>query len=105
MNNNTKLLRINQSIKSEVSRQISSYLPGDVVSVLCVDTNPDLSLSRIYISSLGDTKNIVDELNSYRSKIWVSVSKRLKIRKLPKFKFIYNKTYNEISILGIPVDV
>ncbi len=86
-----KMERVNEAIKRALSEIFLEELPpetGNMITVLRVDTTKDLSKAEVYISSLKDTEEIVNELNKKSGYIRYLLGQKIKIRKLPELHFI-----------------
>ena len=86
-----KMERVNEAIKRALSEIFLEELPpetGNMITVLRVDTTKDLSKAEVYISSLKNTEEIVDELNKKSGYIRYLLGQKIKIRKLPELHFI-----------------
>ncbi len=87
-----KMEKVNEAIKRALSEIFLEELPpetGNMITVLRVDTKPDLSKAEVYISSLKDTESIVEELNKRSGYIRYLLGNKIKIRKLPELHFIH----------------
>ncbi len=91
-----RLPRVNQLIKKELSQILLREVdfPKDVlVTMTRVETVPNLSESKIYISCIpeGEQENI---LNMLKSQVWhlqQLLNKRLRMRPIPKIIFLKEK--------------
>lgn len=85
-------------IASDIQRELASILPSikdprvsKLLSIVKVDVSSDLSLARVYISSIEGTEatlSSVKGLASAEGFIKRELSKSLKLRKMPELKFI-----------------
>lgn len=94
MKNNTRMIRINDEIKKELSEIIRSELKdpriGVMTSVLKVDTTNDLKYCKVYISVLGDDnqkKDVMEGLKNASGFIRKQVATKINLRCTPQFKF------------------
>lgn len=94
MKNNTRMIRINDEIKKELSEIIRSELKdpriGVMTSVLKVDTTNDLKYCKVYISVLGDEeqkKSVMEGLKNASGFIRKQIATRINLRCTPEFKF------------------
>ncbi len=86
-----KMEKVNEAIKRALSEIFLEELPpeaGNMITVLRVDTTSDLSRAQVYISSLKNTDEIVEELNRKSGYIRYLLGNKIKIRKLPELHFI-----------------
>ena len=91
-----RILRVNELIKKEVSQLLLKEIefPKDIlVTVTRVETMPDLRESRIFISVFPEKKDIKisDFLNRKIYFLQQKINKRLKMRPIPKIKFLEEK--------------
>ena len=94
MKNNTRMIRINDEIKKELSEIVRSELKdpriGVMTSVLKVETTNDLKYCKVYISVLGDDeqkKEVMEGLKNASGFIRKQVATRINLRNTPEFKF------------------
>ena len=95
---NTKLSRrteqVNQLIKRELSKILLKELDVSeevLVTVTRVETFANLSEARVYISTIPDSPKIIQILNNKIYLLQRQLNKRLKMRVVPKIKFIEEK--------------
>ena len=90
MKTNTRMIRINDEIKKEVSTILRGELKdprvGVITSVLKVDTTNDLKYCKIFVSILGDDEMQV--LNRASGFVRSLIAKRINLRVTPEIKFI-----------------
>ena len=89
-------------INGEVQRVLSELLPtikdprvGELCSVVRVDTTGDLSLCRVYVSSMGDQKALQKGLQSAAGYLRRELGRRLSLRHTPTLEFIANSSIRE----------
>ncbi|MFR4987342.1 MAG: 30S ribosome-binding factor RbfA [Lachnospirales bacterium] len=94
MKNNTRMIRINDEIKRELSEIVRSELKdpriGVMTSVLKVETTNDLKYCKVYISVLGNDdqkKEVIEGLKNASGFIRKQVAMRINLRNTPQFKF------------------
>lgn len=94
MKNNTRMIRINDEIKRELSEIIRSELKdpriGVMTSVLKVDTTNDLKYCKVQVSVLGDDaqkQEVLEGLKNASGFIRKQVATRINLRNTPQFKF------------------
>jgi ribosome-binding factor A len=105
MDKSYKLIRINETIRRNLSAILLDRLRGNIVSIVQVETSSDLSQSKIYLSALKNPKKVLEYLNKRSSKIWEELADKIDIRRLPKLIFIVDNTINEIIITGLPEEL
>jgi len=92
----SRLLRVNQLIKKELSQIILreiDFSKDVLVTLTRVETVPNLSESKIYVSCIPDGKQ-EDVLKTLISQVWhlqQLLNKRLKMRPIPKIIFLKEK--------------
>lgn len=92
-----KSVRI-ERINSEIQKAVSHIIDNDlrdpqidaIISVVNVDTTPDLSYCRIYITSIGNTPTdeVVLRIKGAAGFIRGRLSKMIKLRITPRLEFI-----------------
>ena len=101
--------RIGQ-INAEIQRVLSSLLytvkdprvSGGVVSVVRTDTTNDLSLCRVYVSSMGDQKELQKGLRSAAGYLRRELGRALSLRHTPELEFIADGSIREgVRILDL----
>jgi ribosome-binding factor A len=90
--------RVNEAMK-EV---LSSHIAGDLkdprigfVTVTAVETSPDLSAARVFVSVLGDDDARGDALaglTSARGVLQSHVARELRMKRTPTLDFVYDDT-------------
>ena len=95
---NVRMSRIDAEIQKAVAGIINDKLEhpsvkGVMVTVLHVETTPDLLLSTIYVSVYGgEDKIIVDALNASKNYIRKELSRVIRLRTIPDLKFVLDTT-------------
>lgn len=95
-----RILRVNQLIKKELSQIILKEIefPQDVlVTITRVETSANLIESRVWISALPEEKleKIREILNKKIYFLQQRLNKRLKMRPIPRIKFLEEKRTKE----------
>ncbi len=87
--------RVNHTIQRELGYLISEEMNDPrlsaMTSVTSVDVNRDLSIAKVYVTVLGTDEERELSLRALRSaatRLQITVSHRIEIRKMPKLKFI-----------------
>ncbi|MBK3332703.1 30S ribosome-binding factor RbfA [Persephonella atlantica] len=90
MKKSHKSEKVNSAIKKALSEIFIYDLPikDNMITVVRVETSPDLSKSDVYITALNDAEKVAQELNSKSGYIGHLLGNRIKIRKIPQLKFI-----------------
>lgn len=88
-----RILKINQLIKQELSQLLlrRNDFPRQVlVTIVRVETSKDLAQSRVYVSIIPEEQAlvIIKILRKQIYNIQQEINKRLKLRIVPKIKFI-----------------
>ena len=97
---NVRMSRIDAEIQKAVAKIINDKLEhptlkGVLVTVLHVNTTPDLLQSTIYVSVYGgDSKAIVDALNSSKSFIRHELSRVIRLRTIPDLRFVLDTSFD-----------
>jgi ribosome-binding factor A len=91
-----RIQRLNKVIKEELSNIILKEIDiqeGTILTLIRVDTSPDLVSSKIYFSVIPEN-NLNEVSKILRSNIYdiqQILNKRLNIRRVPKIVFVYDK--------------
>ncbi|WP_457621122.1 30S ribosome-binding factor RbfA [Persephonella sp.] len=91
MKRSHRMEKVNNELKRVLSEIFLTEVPiqqDNIVTVLRVEATSDLNEAKVYISALKDGKNVVEQLNQKSGYIRHLVGSRIKIRKVPKLKFI-----------------
>ncbi|MDQ7056088.1 MAG: 30S ribosome-binding factor RbfA [Persephonella sp.] len=82
--------KVNSAIKKALSEIFLYDIPvsDNMITIVRVETSPDLSKSDVYITALKDVEMVAQELNSKSGYIGHLLGNRIKIRKIPQLKFI-----------------
>jgi ribosome-binding factor A len=91
-------------INGEIMRVLSDRIPkckdpriDGLVSVVRVDVTNDLSLCRVYVSSLGGGSGIAKGLKSAAGYLRRELGHELKLRHTPELEFIVDRSIEEGS--------
>ena len=86
--------RLAQDMKREVIGIISQMkdprLEGGLLTVTRLDVTPDLDVAKVYVSVMGKpegTAEVVKALNKASGHVRTEISRRMHIRKAPRFVF------------------
>ena len=89
-------------INGEILRVLSDRLPrckdpriDGLVSIVRVDTTGDLSLCRVYVSSLGGGADMAKGLKSATGYLRRELGKELQLRHTPELEFIVDRSIEE----------
>ena len=88
-----RLTRINELIRQQVSELLQHYTAGLVkgmVTVLAVETSPDLVATTVYVSNLDESVTPADTLDAIRpvlSRIQQELNRRLALKVVPRLTF------------------
>ena len=92
-----RILRINRLIKEELSNILLKEVDirsGIIMTLTRVDTSPNMIRSKVYFSVIPEenTEEISKILNSNIYNIQHLLNKKLKMRKVPRIVFVYDKS-------------
>ncbi len=98
-----RIERLQEQVREEISRLIGSRRIKDkrvdsFLSINRVVISSDLAYAKVYVSSFMDehvTKQGVAGLEHAKGFIRSSLAKMLRIRKIPEFSFIYDRSIKE----------
>ncbi|WP_457626061.1 ribosome-binding factor A [Persephonella sp.] len=82
--------KVNSAIKKALSEVFIYDYPikDNMITIVRVDTAPDLSKADVYITALKDAEQLARELNEKQGYIGHLLGSRVRIRKIPQLKFI-----------------
>ena len=95
--------RVDHEIKDIISRIITSRIILDaagLITVTKVKTSQNLRFSKIYISFMNNQINqdtLVESMNHNIKEYRYQLSKELQIKYVPRIKFYYDNTYEEME--------
>lgn len=88
--------RVNEAVREVLSGHLTGGLSDPrigFVTVTGVDTVPDLSHARVYVSVLGEEKEreeALDGLESSRGLLQARVGRELRMKRTPTLEFVYD---------------
>ena len=100
--------RLAQDMKREIiaiiGRLKDPRLEGGLLTVTRLDVTPDLDVAKVYVSVMGredGPKPAIEALNRAAGHVRTEVSKKMHIRKAPRFIFVEDlKTIDELLLTG-----
>ena len=106
-----RIERINFTIRKELGTLLSENINdprfSTMTSITNVDTSPDLSNARVYVSIIGEESERIsrmEALYSASNRLRNFLSKKIKIRKIPKLNFILDNDINYSSEMNELID-
>ena len=106
-----RIERINFTIRKELGTLLSENINdprfSTMTSITNVDTSPDLSSARVYVSIFGEESERIssmEALYSASNRLRNLLSKKIKIRKIPKLNFILDNDINYSSEMNELID-
>jgi|CXWL01.1.fsa_nt_gi ribosome-binding factor A len=88
-----------QQVGTEIQRALSQILMEEMpferfglVTITEVMVTPGLESARIYVSSLKDNHDVVENLNQRAGKLSSELRKKIQLRKMPQLIFLYDTT-------------
>ena len=96
MSNNSRLKRIDEQLRQELSMLIRKEISdsrASMVSITLVETVRDFSHAKVYVTYLGPEEErgeIIDLLHEYAQEFRRQLGKILRLRTIPRFHFIYD---------------
>ena len=91
-----RIERINSELQKAISHIIDQEIRDPqidaIISVCSVETTPDLSYARVYITSIGNTpkEEVLNRIKGAAGFIRGRVSKMVNLRITPRLEFIYD---------------
>jgi len=90
-----RVQRVNSLLEQEIGKIIlrEFYFPGIMVTLTHVDASANLFEAKVYISAYPDEKldEIIGILNKNVVRIQQEINRKLRMRPVPKIKFIKDK--------------
>lgn len=85
-----KTEKVNSAIKKALSEIFIYDIPleDNLLTIVRVDTSPDLTKADIYITALKDVEELSKQLNRKKGYIGHLLGQRIKIRRIPDLRFI-----------------
>lgn len=94
-----RMSRVDSEIQKVLANIISKLddaeISDSIISILKVETFSDFSLSKVFVSVLGDEEKkfkIVSKLNSLKKQIRFNLAHSLKFRNVPDLLFVVDET-------------
>ncbi len=91
MKRSHRMEKVNNELKRALSEIFLTEIPvqqDNIVTVLKVEATSDLNEAKVYVSALKNGNDVVEQLNQKSGYIRHLVGNKIKIRKVPKFRFI-----------------
>jgi ribosome-binding factor A len=92
-----RIERVNELIKEQLTELIHADFPDEIVSINFINTASDLSQSKIFFSVVSERATTYKEVISCSWKYWKAMSKKIKIRRLPKLILIKDEMKSDID--------
>ena len=106
-----RIERINFTIRKELGTLLTENINDPRFSIMTsitnVDTSPDLSNAKIYVSIFGEESERIssmEALYSASNRLRILLSKKIKIRKIPKLNFFLDNNLNYSSEMNELID-
>ncbi|MBA3420555.1 MAG: 30S ribosome-binding factor RbfA [Thermoleophilaceae bacterium] len=102
--------RVNEAVREVVSAHIAGDLKDPrigFVTVTSVDTSPDLSHARVYVSVLGDEderERTLEGLQSSRGYLQAMLNDELHLKRTPTLAFVYDDSIEQGMRLSQLID-
>ncbi|MEK7203351.1 MAG: ribosome-binding factor A [Patescibacteria group bacterium] len=96
-----RIERLNEQIRNELANLINKELPMEdsLITISRVDCSPDLKQAKIIVSILpvNITGSSLEKLRKHSNCFSQSLRKKLKIRQIPRFHWIVDRTEEEVA--------
>lgn len=92
---NYKIDKINELLKVNIAKAILELFPDQFSSIVKVETTKDLEHCKVWIDTHNES--IIEELNQNEKAIKKLVTPNLKIRRVPKIRFILDTTTTDLQ--------
>lgn len=87
--------QLQKDLSDIIRRRLGDHFRNAIVTVTRVEVSPDLSVARVYLSSLSADKdqNIMDLFMEYKSQIrkWLGLKIGKQVRRIPELVFIQDQ--------------
>ena len=99
-----RLLRVGENLRKAISYKLQQYnfkekiLNEVSVLVTEVRVSRDLSIAKVYVTTLGGKNNsedLIDSLNIEFKKVIGPITREMKLKKTPKLRFIIDNSYEK----------
>ncbi len=93
-----RMRRVNEALREVLSAEIAAGLKDPrvgFVTVTAVDTTPDLSQARVYVSVLGDEEERADSLAGLTSShgyLQAAIASELRMKRTPTLEFVHDES-------------
>ncbi len=94
----SRMRRVNEAVREVVSAHIGDDLKDPrigFVTVTSVDTSPDLTRARVYVSVLGaeaEQEAALEGLRSSRGFLQAKLGEELRMKRTPTLEFVYDES-------------
>lgn len=79
-----RIERVNELIKEQLTELVHADFPDEIISINFINTSADLSQAKIFFSVVSERKSVYKAAISNSWKYWKAMSKKIKIKRLPK---------------------
>lgn len=96
-----RMRRVNEAIREVLSEALASGLKDPrigFVTVVSVDTSPDLSAAKVYVSVLGDEQQLgrtLEGLACSHGYLQSLISKQLGLKRTPRLSFVHDESIEQ----------
>jgi ribosome-binding factor A len=91
-----RMVKVNELILQQLGTVIAEELefPEALITILAVDTSPDLKHAKVFISILPDSQVeiVTRKLNNAVKLLQKELAGKISLRSLPRLQFIYDDT-------------
>ncbi|MFH1233885.1 MAG: ribosome-binding factor A [Patescibacteria group bacterium] len=98
-----RIEQLNEQIRNELAFLINKELPMDdgLITISYVDCSPDLKQAKIVVSILpiNITGSLLEKLRKHSNFFSQSLRKKLKIRQIPHFNWVVDRTEEKAADL------
>jgi len=79
-----RIERVNELIKEQLTELVHADFPDEIISINFINTSADLSQAKIFFSVASERESVYKAVISNSWRYWKVMSKKIKIRRLPK---------------------
>lgn len=88
----TRMQKFDELVRKEISMELLTLFPDEIVSVTQVHVSKDLSFAKVWLSSPGDIEKVVAKARTKAAEIRKHLAQKLIARRVPNLYFVGDKT-------------
>ena len=92
-----RIERVNELIKEQLTELVHADFPDEIISINFVNTSADLLQAKIFFSVASERESVYKSVISNSWRYWKALSKKIKIRRLPKLILLKDEMKADIE--------